>query len=313
MAIGRLESVELRELWKHEESGFSAWLEKNIEIPADAIGISLSIVQREKEVGPFRVDLLAEDGAGNFVLVENQLEPTDHDHLGKLLTFLTNLDAKGGIWITREARPGHMRAVEWLNEVSPRDVAFYLVRIAAYRIGNSTPAPLFTVIVGPSPGSKDVGETKEALAERHLLRLKFWEQLLEKAKGRGLTLHGGRSPSKDNWLGASAGKAGFHYNYVIWLDEKTAVELWIDVGDQAENKRIFDSLHAKKERIEKDFGGPLSWERLDDRRDSRIRYVINRGGLRDDQAKWPAIQEAMVDAMSRLSSAFKPHIAGLHE
>ena len=178
-----MERVVLRELWKHEERGFSAWLETNLDMLSEAIGVSLSDPQREQLVGSFQVDLVAENENGERVIVENQLEATDHDHLGKLLTYLTNLDAKAAIWITSAPRPEHIRAIQWLNETTPNDVAFYLVRLAAYRISGSDAAPLFTVIVGPSAESKSFGKQKKELAERHVLRLRFWEQLSQRKGG----------------------------------------------------------------------------------------------------------------------------------
>lgn len=307
--IGKLEPIPLRELWKHEERGFSAWLESNLEVLSEAVGISLSDPQRELLAGSFQVDLVAEDESGDRVIVENQLEATDHDHLGKLLTYLTNLDAKAAIWITSEQRPEHIRAIQWLNETTPDDVAFFLVRLAAYRISDSEPAPLFTVIVGPSPESKSFGKQKKALAERHILRLKFWEQLLACAKGNGVMLHAQRSPTKDSWISAGAGvRSGLSFTYVIWMKEEGAVELYIDTGDKDENKRIFDTLQDARAEIEQAFGAPLSWERLDEKRGARVRFVLREGGLTDED-KWPAIQNAMVAAMEKLSRTLKPHLA----
>jgi Domain of unknown function (DUF4268) len=309
VSVGKLEPVDLRELWKHEERGFSAWLEGNLETLSESIGVSLSDPQREFLAGSFQVDLVAEDENGDRVIVENQLEATDHDHLGKLLTYLTNIDAKTAIWISRAPRPEHIRAIQWLNETTPDDIAFYLLRLAAYRIGGSDAAPLFTVIVGPSAESKDFGKGKKQLAERHVLRLKFWEQLLSRAKEKGVLTHAQRAPSKDSWISAGAGvRAGVNYSYVAWMQEETAVELYIDTGDREENKRIFDTVHGRKAEIEQAFGSSLSWERLDEKRASRIRSVLREGGL-TDEAKWPAIQDAMISAMDRLVKAVKPFLA----
>jgi uncharacterized protein DUF4268 len=304
--IGRLEPVALRELWKHEERGFSAWLEGNLDSLSQAIGISLSEPQRESLAGSFQVDLVAEDDNGDRVIVENQLEATDHDHLGKLLTYLTSSDAKTAIWISSEPRSEHARAIQWLNENTPQGVAFYLVRLAAYRIGTSDAAPLFTVIVGPSPESKIV---RKDLAERHFLRLKFWGQLLPRAKESGVLTHAQRAPTKDGWISAGAGvRSGINFVYVIWMKDEAAVELYIDVGDKEENKRIFDALYDRKISIEEAFGAPLSWERLDERQASRVCFVLKEGGL-EDETKWPAIQGAMIAAMDRLAKAIKPHLS----
>jgi hypothetical protein len=294
-------------LWAHEERGFSAWLETNLDTLAEATGVTLSDPQRELLAGNFQVDLVAEDGNGDRVIVENQLEATDHDHLGKLITYITNLEAKAAIWITTSPRPEHIRAIQWLNETTPDDVAFFLVRLAAYRIAGSDPAPLFTVIVGPSAESKDFGKQKKELAERHVLRLKFWEQLLQRAKEKGVLLHAQRSPTKDSWISAGAGvRAGVSFTYVIWITEESAVELYIDTGDKDENKRIFDGLHGRKAEIEQAFGAELSWERLDNKRGCRVRSVLREGGL-VDEGKWAVIQDAMIASMDRLAKAVKPH------
>ncbi len=135
MNISRLDAVPLRDLWKHEEHGFSVWLHENIQVLGDALGMRFADPQREVAVGSFTVDLVAEEENLGRVVIENQLEATDHDHLGKVLTYLTNLEAKTAIWISPKPRPEHVRAVTWLNETTPDDVSFYLVQLAAFRIG----------------------------------------------------------------------------------------------------------------------------------------------------------------------------------
>lgn len=308
MAVGKLESVPLRELWKHEERGFSAWLSDNLQVLGDTLGLRLSDAQRAMTAGAFTVDLVAEDDSSGRVIIENQLEQTDHDHLGKILTYLTNLDAKTAIWITKNPRPEHARAIAWLNETTPDDISFYLVQIAAYRIADSATAPLFTVIVGPSPEAKGFGRQKKEMAERHVLRLNFWKSLLARAKEKDVLIHSSRSPSKDAWISAGAGKSGLSFNYVIWMEDDARVELYIDTGDATENNKIFDALHAKKDLIERVYGGPLSWERLDGKRACRISDTIKKGGLRSGENKWPAIQDAMIDAMRRIDKALRPQI-----
>jgi hypothetical protein len=310
VGIGKLEPVHLRDLWKHEERGFSLWLREHIDPLTEVLGFPLTEVESEKNVGSFSVDLIAEDHRGMLVIIENQLEATDHDHLGKLLTYLTNLDAKRAVWITSHPRTEHIKAVTWLNETTPEDISFYLVKIAAYRIGDSEPAPLFTVIVGPSRDAKDIGKEKKELAERHGLRLRFWEQLLQAIKDKGISLHANRSPSTTNWLGAGAGKSGLAFVYVVWL-QRSGVELYIDTGEKAQNKAIFNHLYGKKAEIEGAYGASLQWERLDEKQASRIRDTLKTGGLKDDESKWPTIQEAMIAAMSRLVKALKPQLLAL--
>ena len=308
MQIGRLESVPLRTLWPNEARDFTAWLAKNIEFLGEALGTDLSFLAQEGAVGTLSVDIVAEDASGQQVIIENQLERTDHDHLGKLITYLSNLDAKTAVWITSDPRPEHERAVHWLNEVVPADTAFYLVKVEAYRIGDSPPAPRLTVVAGPSPEAREAGEQKKELAERHRLRLEFWERLLERAKSK-TSLHARISPSKENWVSAGAGKSGLAFAYVIRMGD-ARVELYIDSSDTEENKHHFDTLFAEKEAIEKVFGSPLEWQRLEGRRACRICSVLPGGGLQDRE-QWPEIQERMVDAMVRLERALKSRIRRL--
>ena len=130
--IGKLKKVPLREIWKDEAKNFTSWLGENIDTLNDALEINLSITDKEKSVGPFSADLVAEDENGDVVAIENQLEKTDHDHLGKIVTYLSNLDnAKTAIWITGNPREEHKKAIDWLNEFTPDDIAFYLIKVEA--------------------------------------------------------------------------------------------------------------------------------------------------------------------------------------
>lgn len=157
------------------------------------------------------------------------------------------------------------------------------------------------------PGAK----AKSAeLAQRHKLRLRFWEQLLDLAKMKGLPFHASRSPSTSNWIGGRAGIAGYRWNYVIWMDDAGAVELDIDTGDKRTNKRLFDMLRSSKVEIETAFGAPLEWQRMDDARRSGVRYIVRQGGLTTPEEDWPKIQAAMVDAMARLTKVIQPHLHG---
>jgi len=308
MPVGKLEKVPLRTIWHDEARDFTAWLADNLEFLSEALGLSLSLVEREASAGPFAADILAEDASGNLVIIENQLERTDHDHLGKLIAYLSNLEAKTAIWITSDPRAEHEAAIHWLNETLPADVALYLVKLEAYRIGDSPPAPLLTIVAGPSLEAKQIGGQKKELAQRHVLRLEFWGQLLERAKER-TGLHARISPGKEHWISAGAGKSGLGFNYVIRMGD-AQVELYIDQVDAEANKRIFDQLFANKEQIEAAFGESLEWQRLDDRRACRIRHRLTLGGLAD-RDRWPDIQEAMIDSMVRLEQVLKPQIRRL--
>jgi hypothetical protein len=307
--IGKLQRVPLREVWKHEARDFTQWLQQNLDVLNDVLDLTLTTAEREASAGSFNVDLVAEDEAGGTVVIENQLEKSDHDHLGKVITYLTAMGAKAAIWIVADPRPEHVGAITWLNEAG--SASFYLVKVEAIRIGDSPPAPLLTLIVGPTEESREVGQTKKNIAERYGLRQRFWTQLLEKAKAK-TKLHATISPGEFHWIGTGAGMRGLTYNYVVWQHE-AAVELYIDRGKEGgdENKTIFDTLAADKAAIESTAGRPLEWERLDAKRASRIRITVKEGGYKDEEAKWPVVQDAMIDAMVHLEKALAPRISKL--
>jgi len=305
MDIGKLSRVPLREVWRHEALDFTTWMQDNIDVLNEVIDLNLENVEREQSAGTFSVDLVAEDDSGNPVIIENQLEKSDHDHLGKLITYLTAIGASSAIWIVANPRPEHVNAISWLNEAS--SASFYLLKVEAIKIGESSPAPLLTLIVGPSAEGREVGEKKRELKERHIIRRRFWTELLEKAKSK-TNLHANISPGKDSWIGAGSGKQGLGFNYVIRMHD-ALTELYIDKGRdlEEENKRIFDDLFASKQQIEDVFGDTLEWERLDGRRACRIRKLIDIGGYRNDEV-WDELQNAMIHAMVQLEKALKPLI-----
>jgi len=311
--IGKIEKLPLRELWKKEDKDFTKWLEENIGCLNEVLDFDIAIESREEKVGPFKVDLYGEDSSGNKVIIENQLEKTNHDHLGKIITYLTNLGANIAIWIASRPTEEHTKAIEWLNEITPDDISFYLIKVEAIKI-ESQPlaAPLFTIIKGPSEESKQIGTEKKEYAQRHVLRKQFWTQLLEKTKEK-TKLHQNVSPAIHSWIGTGAGKSGIGYNYVI-TNKYASCEIYLDRGKEFEdpniNKIRFDQLFKHKDEIEKEFGGKLNWERLEGRRASRISVRFEGVGLKD-QDKWDNLQEKMIDAMVRLEKAFKPYMKQL--
>ena len=304
--IGSLQRVDLRKVWPHEARDFTPWLEENIDVLNNAIDLSLSDVVREQAAGDFSVDLVAEDESEGRVIIENQLERSNHDHLGKLIAYLIVNGAKAAIWIVADPRPEHIRTISGLNESSLG--SFYLLKLEAVQIENSPPAPLLTLIVGPSEVSQEAGETKREFTERHILRCRFWTQLLERAK-ESTPLHANTSPNQYNYVMTGAGRSGLNFRYVI-QQHTSEIDLYIDRGRDAdnENEEIFDTLGNAKEEIEEVFGEPLEWQRLEGKRACRIGKRFSLGGYRDDEEEWSEIQDVMIDGMIRLEKAFRPHI-----
>ena len=236
MSIGRITRVKLREVWRHEARDFTTWLEDNTDVLSEVLDFSLASAEREKSAGDFSVDLVGEDENGQTVIIENQLEKSDHDHLGKVLTYLAALEAKAAVWIVAKPRPEHVKAITWLNEAT--STPFYLVQVEAIRIGESPPAPLLTRIAGPSVEARAAGNAKKNLSERHNIRYRFWTQLLDAAKAK-TALHARISPKTHNWVGTRTGVLDLNWNYAV-RQHGTQVELYID-GGSAEAARNFQA------------------------------------------------------------------------
>ena len=308
VSVGRLRRVPLREVWPHEALDFTVWLQDNLEVLNEHLETPLATAEREQAAGAFSVDLVAEDDDGRPVVIENQLERSNHDHLGKLLTYLAAYEASTAIWIVAEPRAEHVKAVAWLNDSSQANV--YLLKVEAVRIGDSTPAPLLTKLVGPSPESRDIATTKQERSKRHELRRRFWTELLARAKQR-TRLHATISPGAGPYLSASAGKPGFGYYYGVGR-HKTSAGLWIDRGKDAakENAVIFEALATQRAAIDAAFGPGLVWDRMAGSRACKIICTLDAGGWADE-GRWPEIQQETISAMERLDRALRPRISAL--
>lgn len=304
--IGKLRRVALREVWKHEAYDFTQWLQENVDVLNEALPFTLVNVEREQAAGAFSIDLVAEDENGGKVIIENQLEKSNHDHLGKLITYLTAMNARAAIWIVSEPRPEHVAAMSWLNDNSSAD--FFLLKVEAVQIGESAPAALMTVIVSPADDKSEVARSNKEFAARYDRRHAWWSMLVKRPDAK---LHAHITPGVQSWIGTSSGVRGLPLNYVVMQDE-SRVELYIDRGTDAdaENKAIFDHLFRNKEAIEATFGGPLSWERMDTKRACRIKADVP-GGYKSPDEAWEGIQSQVVSAMNRLEAALRPHLKNL--
>jgi hypothetical protein len=304
--IAKLERLPLREVWKHEARDFTQWLEENFDVLNSSLNLNLVSVDREQPAGAFSVDLVGQDDGGGTVIIENQLEKSDHDHLGKLITYLTGMSARAAIWIVAHPRPEHVTAVAWLNESSSAD--FYMVKVEAVRIDDSPAAPLFTLIVGPSDESRELGKTKKKIAERYGIRKRWWTMLIERSAALN-NLHAHITPGEYNWIGVSSGFRGLNLNYVVRQNE-CGVELYIDRGKgaDAKNQQVFDQLHSQRQDIETAFDGPLEWDALEGKRACVVKVTRENGGWRSPEESWPEIQDSIITTMGRFEQALRPFL-----
>ena len=232
MKLGRLIRIDLREQWKHEALDFTQWLAEpeNLTLLGDEIGLDLKLIQTEAGVGKFSVDILAEDEPTNKkVVIENQLEITDHSHLGQILTYAAGIDAEYMIWIVKDARDEHKQAVEWLNNHTDEKVNFFLVQIELYKIGNSEPAPSFNIISRPNDWTKSIkANTADfgQLSDTKLFQLEFWQQLREFASTQNYNLKM-RKPAAQHWYDISIGRSDCHLALIVFsLDNQISCELY---------------------------------------------------------------------------------------
>ena len=307
--IGKIEKVPLREIWKHEANDFTKWLQNNIDVLSEVINLPLSNIEREQSTGNFYVDLIAEDNSGNTVIIENQLEKSNHDHLGKIITYLSSMDANTAIWIVSEPRPEHVSAINWLNESTAAN--FYLLKIEGVKIGNSDPAPLLTLIVGPSDATESVGKTKREKKERYGLRKDFWTLVLNKLKTK-TNLFNAVSPSEYSYISAGAGKTGIQYTMWVTQDE-SRVTLYIDRGKDSDNENldILKKLKEHQKEIEESFGNKLDWLELENDRACQITKNIGLGGYKSEKETLDSICENLASNMEKFEKAFSKYIKEL--
>lgn len=318
--LGRLERLNPRDHWRDEARDFTPWLRENIDLLGEALGLELDqAVDSEVRVGAFAADLLATDlGTGGVVLIENQLEDTDHSHLGQLVTYASRLDAHVVVWIARRFRDEHRQALTWLNENTLEDVRFFGVEIELVQIGDSARAPNLKVQVTPSEWQKSgaVARTSQATDKQQRYR-EFWASLIADIREREPTFTSSRPETapKQNWCSFSVGRSGFQDNPVFWVGERRS---WLSAASgalhrhrrQGPQQRAFDALVAERSAIEAEYGASLNWTRRDDINASRI-YVSRPGSIDDPAEALDGHRTWFVENLFRIRDVFGPRVKSL--
>lgn len=270
--LSKLEQVALREAWKHEATEFTPWLaeEANLDALAHSLGISELVLQaKECRVGDFKLDILCKEGDQN-VIIENQLEQTDHKHLGQILAHAAGAEAHKVIWVAEWFRPEHAAALRFLNENTTESLSFFGVQIELWRIGDSPLAPKFEVVVKPDDWVKAGREQVRAAATSSptkQLQLKFWGALKEHLAKNAPQIRP-HSPRPQHWLSNAIGRAGFWLNATAnTKDSRLGVELWMP-GEDA--KACFAKLKEQQANIDRQLGFALDWQELPGSKSCRI-------------------------------------------
>ena len=275
MEFGKLEVLDLRTAWANEATNFTPWLADNIQVVGDILGLELELREREASVGAFSCDLHATDMAsGRAVIIENQLEATDHSHLGQLLTYAAGLDASIVVWIAREIRDEHRAALDWLNRKTSSETTFFAVVPRVFRIDNSRPTYELQLIVSPNEWEKDgAHSTNTGPSPRGLQYKTFYQSLIDLARKEGF--RGLKNALPQNWIRLTSERADIGY-YLSFTKYKTfAVQIYLEASDPDLNKQRFDAAYAHQSELGLCVDRQLIWERLNDSKGARISASID--------------------------------------
>lgn len=304
--LSKLKKVELRKAWPHEANDFTQWLakEESISELSNELGIDIKVIQTEANVGKFKLDILAEEeGTGKKVIIENQLEDTNHDHLGKIITYASGLDAQTIIWIVKDVREEHQQAVDWLNEHTDEHLNFFLVKIEVWQIGDSAMAPKFHIICQPNDWAKSV-KTSAAeliLTDTKKLQLEFWNKFKEYSLQRGTKLRL-RLPKPQHWYDISFGRSDAHISLVMNTRESLMVcQIWI-----SNNKELFQKLYSHRKEIESELKTTLEWMELPEKKASRI--ILTNPAEIESTKDWESYFEWLISKSEEFQKVFIKYI-----
>lgn len=314
--LGKLVRIELRDVWMSESSHFTPWLarDENLLILGETLGLELELEAQEKAVGPFRADILCKDIDTNaWVLIENQLERTDHSHLGQLLTYASGLEAVTIVWIAAKFTEEHRSTLDWLNRITDETFRFFGVEVELWRIGDSPAAPRFNIVSKPNNWNKLVTQAARAIDVAELtdvkaLQLAYWSAFGSVLIAKGGPLARERKPQPQSWMTYPVGRSGFNLSASMSRPKKhVRAELYIS---NPNSKVFFYLLHAQKAEIETALGYSVDWEELPEGRDTRISTPLNQLNA-EDQADWPRQHEWLAIRLNDFQRVFANRVKAL--
>lgn len=304
MELGRLERVLPRTVWGNEAHDFTPWLLANSDRLAEALDMDLELHVAEHPVGGFSLDLLGRDLRNDaVVIVENQLEGTDHTHLGQILTYAAGTGASTIVWVATAFREEHRQAIDWLNEKTAEDVNFFGVQVSVVRIGDSIPAPLFDVVAKPNEWQKrvrSVARTGNSSGRAEQYR-RFWTSYLERQRAAHPSWSRRATPQPANWMNFPSPISGTQINPSFAPGGRLRHELYIDTGDADANVELFERLRARRDEMDAAYGRPLEFDEIPGKRACRI--VEYRDGEIGEEERWNEFIDWFVDCGVRLREA----------
>jgi hypothetical protein len=301
--LGRITKINPREIWKHEALDFTQWLvkEENIEILCDALDISIENARAEEAAGRFNVDIVADDTDRNAkVIIENQLEKTDHKHLGQLLTYASAFDASIIIWIVTEYTEEHRQAIDWFNRNISEKINFFLVKIEIYQISDSKPAPHFSIICEPNEWGKTFSKSSsgDEISETKLMQRDFWAGLKAYAENTKGISSLGQKARPQHWFHAPIGTSKAHIGCTI-NTTKNFIRCGINIPN---DKEFYYRYYSKKEEIENSLGYELNWREMPNSKASRIVCEFNCDP--SDRSSWDELFEWLANRIEEFKAVF---------
>ena len=312
MKLGTIKKIDLRDVWSSESSDFTPWLatEENISLLGDAIGLELEVESQEKNVGPFRADILARDLTSNhYVLIENQLEQTNHNHLGQIMTYAAGLDAFSIIWIAKSFTEEHRAALDWLNRITEENINFFGIEIEVIQIGDSLPAPQFKVVAKPNDWSKSVRSSASTgeLTDTKLKQQQYWTEFKEYVEKNGSPFKV-QKPSPQHWTNIALGRSNFYLSLTV-NSQSHIICINLEIGG-ARAKEHFDKLRDLYEEDSKEhISADIEWLRLDDRKSCMVKlsksFNFTDESSRDEQYAW------FVEYVKKYIHYFRPKVKSI--
>ncbi len=307
--FSELKKIPLSEMWSNEASDFTPWLESNIQTLGDAIGMDLEVTGGEASVGDFSLDLLALDlGSSKTVVIENQFKRTDHDHLGKLLTYASGFDASTVIWIAEEVRDEHRQALEWLNQRTDTETQFFGVVLEVLQIDDSKPALDFKLVVSPNEWQKSQKQkTSTSPSPRGEKYKSYFQPLIDKIEEE-LNFRKHRIARKENRWGFSSGIPGIGYSASFAKKGKVRVYIWLYQKSCENRIALFDALRSRKAEIESNFDGSLTWERNAKKQETFISIYRDGDIEKSSDSELEKIREWHIEHLLKFKEVFQPEI-----
>lgn len=311
--LGRLTRVPLREAWKNEASHFTPWLAapENLGLLAETMGLTadgLEIQGQEQAVGPFRADLLCRNiEDDSLVLIENQLERTDHSHLGQLITYASGLEAVTLVWIAERFTEEHRAALDWLNEITDEGFDIFGFEVELWRIGESPLAPKFNVVVKPNTWARTAKRASRggaAAAATGDAQIAYWTSFATHLAAMRSDLKPPK-PSPSNWMGWGVGRSGVH---LLARVNQSSLVVGIEVNTR-QHPGWFHQLLLHREAVEQELGFSLDWEEKPTNKYSSALFRLDID-VRDEQ-NWPRAHAWMAERLSAIRRTFRPLVRAL--